>query len=126
MSRGTIVRTNDEHRCMKWRILTDEHISYAITGALRSRGIDVETVQEAGFVSHPDDEILEYAAAHNRTVFSFNKRDFVILHHEYLATGRNHAGILLMPESEIKPALKALMTFILTNDADQKNMLHHL
>jgi hypothetical protein len=44
--------------------------------ALRSRGLDVITVAEAGMLGRSDQEQLNWAMLHNRVLYSFNVRDF--------------------------------------------------
>jgi len=51
---------------------------------LRALGHDVLTVQETGKADQavPDDEILRFATAENRTVLTINRRHFIRLHHD--------------------------------------------
>jgi hypothetical protein len=62
--------------------------------ALRLRGADVQTAFEAGLVGRPDEEHLAYAAEEGRVLYTFNVRDFMRLHGEYMTAGREHAGIV--------------------------------
>lgn len=55
-------------------------------GSLKRRGI-------------PDSEQLEFAAAENWTIFTFDTGDFSRLHWEWTAAGRTHAGIILETNS---------------------------
>lgn len=69
----------------------DRHLAQA----LRARGVDVLTAQEAGMVEQSDEAHLEYATAHGRVLYSFNRGDFLRLHSACLQQGKTHAGILL-------------------------------
>lgn len=50
----------------------DEHIPRAITVALRTRGIDVLTVQEDKMTSKSDPELLDRAYTLRRVLFTFD------------------------------------------------------
>ena len=70
----------------------DEHIHPAVTAALRARGIDVLTVQEADLLAMPDKHHLDFASQQGRVLFSFDA-DFTRLH----AARHPHAGIVFAP-----------------------------
>ena len=70
----------------------------ALVRALRARNVDVLTAQEAAMIERSDAEHLAFAAAQGRTLCTFNVADFWILHGEYLASARSHAGVVLMPQ----------------------------
>ena len=70
----------------------------AVVRGLRARGIDVLTTAEAGNLGSTDAEQLAFAAAENRTIYTFNVADFARLHRDYLAEGRHHAGIVVLPD----------------------------
>ena len=46
-------------------------------------------------IRRSDQEQLEYAAAEERAIYSFNVGHFCRLHAEFLDQGRSHAGIVL-------------------------------
>jgi len=54
----------------------DENIQTALADALKTRGIDVVTTQEAGNVGVVDIRQLAYATEKGRTTFSYNKHRF--------------------------------------------------
>ena len=62
---------------------------------LRSRGIDLVTAVEAGMIRRMDEEHLNLAKDQGRVLYSFNVRDFHEIHTKWIATGRDHAGIVL-------------------------------
>src|SRR5215213_10165867 len=76
--------------------IDEDAISAALTRALRTRSFDVETARELGMRGVADEVHLEYAASEERTLFSFNRRDYIRIHGEWLAAGRTHAGIVLL------------------------------
>lgn len=78
------------------RLYIDEDTQrHALTRSVRARGYDVVTTLEAGRLSMTDSEQLAFSAAEGRTILTFNSRDFVQLHRDYLVSGRPHAGIIV-------------------------------
>jgi hypothetical protein len=67
-----------------------------LVAGLRSAGLDVVTVGEAGLLSAPDEDQLRFAAREGRTLFSFNVSDFMRLHQEYVRNGETHSGIAVI------------------------------
>ena len=70
------------------RFYLDEHLGRVVRRALRQRGVDVETVAEAGRLGDSDTDHLAYAASTGRVVVT-QDADFLRLH----AEGHAHAGI---------------------------------
>src|SRR4051794_10375223 len=77
------------------RLYFDRHIMARLAADLRAQGYDVETTEEAGMDTAPDEDQLAYAAAAGRAILTYNIRDFAPLHDEWLAAGRPHAGIVV-------------------------------
>ncbi len=75
------------------RFYANENLPMAIVEALRSLGHDVLTSYEAGQANQgiPDDEVLVYAMAENRSVVTLNRDDFLKLHR----CGIEHSGIII-------------------------------
>lgn len=64
------------------RLYMDEQFPKVVSGLLREMGHDVLTVQEAGKgnLGIPDEDVLAFAIAENRTVVTLNRDDFIRLH----------------------------------------------
>jgi hypothetical protein len=78
-------------------LLLDEMFSGAIAEQPRSRGHDVTAVVELpALVALPDEEILAAAATARRALVTANIKDFVPLDQRYKASGRTHAGLVLV------------------------------
>lgn len=78
-------------------LLLDEVLSHIIAQQLRSRGHDVVAVVEDPWpMALPDEEILAAAAAQGRAFLTANIKDFTPLDHRYKASGRTHAGLVLV------------------------------
>jgi hypothetical protein len=66
-----------------------------VVRGLRSRGIDVITAADAGMIRRHDEDHLHLATIHGRALYSFNVGDFHEIHTAWMASGRNHCGIVL-------------------------------
>lgn len=78
--------------------MDEDSMDQALVRGSRARGVDVLTADDAGMIQRNDPDHREYAAAERRVLCTFNVGDFWTLHGEYLADGRTHAGIILMPQ----------------------------
>jgi len=66
--------------------------------ALRSRGVMVLTPFEADATGKLDEEQLAFATEHGCVLYTHNISDFCRLHKEWTRTGREHAGMILVPQ----------------------------
>ena len=73
----------------------DEDIHFALAIALRKRGYDVIHAQELQRKGKSDDEQLSHATKEKRCLFSFNVKDFVLLHNKYAQNRWEHYGVIL-------------------------------
>src|SRR5436309_2913767 len=82
------------------RVYTDEHIFKDLAKALRDRGFDAESCQEAGRANQDlaDEQQLAYAASQGRAILTFDVGDYQHLEREWKAASRQHAGIILSRE----------------------------
>src|SRR3712207_6215586 len=76
----------------------EDSMDHSLVRALRARGVDVLTAQEAGMSERDDADHLIFATDSGRVLCTFNIGDFWALHADYLARGRRHAGMVLMPQ----------------------------
>jgi predicted nuclease of predicted toxin-antitoxin system len=82
---------------VSYPLLLDEMLSDDIADQLRKRGHDVlAVVADTGLVGLPDDQILAQAAAQDRALVTANIKDFMPLDAQYKASGRQHAGLILI------------------------------
>ncbi len=86
------------------RLLLDEHYSTEIARQLRDRfRHDVVAVKERPDLEGlTDDRLLERSIAENRALVTENVLDFMLLHHEYLRSGRNHNGLIFASARRFK------------------------
>jgi predicted nuclease of predicted toxin-antitoxin system len=69
-----------------------------LVDALRSRGVTVVTVLDAGLTEKTDEEQLGFATESGCVLYTFNVPDFHRLHGKWIAVGREHAGMILAPQ----------------------------
>ena len=107
---------------MQIRLYLDEDAQRGVViRALRARGVDVLTVDEAGMRGRSDSEHLNYATAQGRVLYSFNMGDFDALHAAYLSEGKSHTGIILAPQQRygIGEQMRRLLRLIHTISAEE-------
>lgn len=91
----------------------------SLVRALRARQIDVLTANEAELAGASDLEQLAFAVSQNRTIFTFNRGDFVQLHTAFLKDGRSHAGIIVSDQLEIGVVIRRLLKLLDARSAEQ-------
>ena len=77
------------------RLYLDRHVMTRLAEDLGRRGYDCLTTQQAGKDTVRDEDQLAFAAANSRAILTYNIRDFAPLHENWLASGRQHAGIIV-------------------------------
>ncbi len=110
------------------RLYLDEDAQRAtLIRALRARQIDVLTANEANNVGISDVEQLAFATNQGRTIFTFNRGDFVQLHTAYLQQGQTHAGIIVSDQLQIGTIIRRLLRLLDARSAeDMQNWLEFL
>jgi hypothetical protein len=85
------------------RAILDEQLSPQIAVLLRQTGYDVDAVADrADLAGRSDRIIFEVACSEGRAVVTNNIKDFRPLAAEWLAQGRVHAGLILLPSTRIR------------------------
>lgn len=78
--------------------MDEDSMEEALVRALRTRGIDVLTAQDADMIERTDADHLAFATAERRVLCTYNVGDFWTLHSETIVRGHHHAGIILVPQ----------------------------
>jgi hypothetical protein len=78
----------------------DHHVPAAITDGLRRRDVDVITAYEDGTAEFEDPQLLERATQRGRALFSQDK-DFLVLTHHWLQTGREFSGLVYAHQLDV-------------------------
>src|SRR5262249_13042631 len=102
------------------RLYMDENaMRHALAEALRAQGVDVETVYDAGMTGRSDEEQLAYSSMQGRVLYTFNGKDFYLLHTRLLEQGLSHAGIILAPQDRYSMGeqMRRLLNLITTKSA---------
>jgi len=80
------------------KLYLDEMIPVALAEVLNQYGHDAITARQANMLGKDDNEQLEFAASRGRVILTFNLKDFIKLHKEWLVNGKSHRGIIVSPE----------------------------
>ena len=78
--------------------LDEDAMHSRLVTALRSRGVPVITVLDAGLAEQTDEMQLAFATERGCVLYTFNVSDFHRLHTKWTGAGREHAGIILAPQ----------------------------
>ena len=112
---------------MKLKLFLDEDIHTGLAHALRQRGFDVVHAQDQKRKGISDSEQLAFTVQEERCLVTFNIRDFVLLHNQYVGQNKEHWGIIVSKQMPIGETLKRLLKKVgLTTQADFKNRIDFL
>lgn len=103
-------------------LYSNENLSIDLVERIREFGYDVLTSYQAGQANQaiPDDEVLAYATANQRSVITFNRDDFVALHR----SGIDHAGIIVCKDDrDYLQQAQALHAFLANQTDSLQNRL---
>lgn len=103
---------------MRIRVYIDEDMPSSFSQALVNRGVDVVTTQLAGNAGLSDAEQLLYAERQARTMVTHNKRDFILLHNQYLCEKKEHAGIIVTDQLPVGVLLRRFMKLWFSKNAE--------
>ena len=78
---------------MKLKLLLDEDVHSGLAHALRKRGYDAIHAQELDRKGRADSYQLLFAIQQERCLFSYNVRDFVILHNQYAKSQHHYISV---------------------------------
>jgi len=104
---------------LKIKLYLDEDVTVSFAQALKIRGVDVLTTQEAGNKGMNDDDQLNFATTSGRVLFTHNKGDFAKLHKTYSTQGKVHAGIVISDQLSVGELLKRFMRLWFRLSAEQ-------
>lgn len=80
-------------------VYRDECVDRPVAEGLRERGCDVLTALESGRGEDSDEAKLIFATNVGRVLLSYNRTEFRRLRATFRDAGREHAGILLVPQN---------------------------
>lgn len=97
------------------KLLIDEDVHSALSSALRKRGFDAIHVQELDRKGRSDNDQLAFASRQQRSLLSFNVKDFVLLHNRYVHEEKNHSGIVVSKQVALSLTLKRVLRLLQDN-----------
>lgn len=99
----------------------DEDMSALVATLLRSRGLDVTNVPEQSTLGKTDSEQLEFAASLGRCLVTHNRVDFERLHLQFIEEGREHCGIIVVPQKSAYEVVQRVGILVNTLTVDSIN-----
>lgn len=107
-------------------LYTDEDMSALVATLLRSRGLDITTVPEQVALGKTDQEQLEFATFLGRCLLTHNRVDFERLHLQYMEEGKQHCGIIVIPQKNAYEVAQriGILVSTLTVDAITNQLLY--
>lgn len=104
----------------------EDSMNHALVRGLRARGVDVTTALDEGMIERGDATHLDLAATQGRVLCTGNVADFYRLQAEYVAQGKHHAGLILIPQQRyaIGEQLRRLLKLVATRSAE--SMIDHV
>jgi Domain of unknown function (DUF5615) len=102
------------------RLYIDEDaMDRRLVESLRGRGVDLTTAGETETTGFSDEAQLVLATGQGRVFYTFNVGDFCQLHGQFLADGRDHAGIIVSPQDyAIGEQMRRLLKLMATRSAE--------
>ena len=97
---------------MNWKLLLDEDVYPRLNQSLQQRGINATHIQEMGRKGLSDLAQLEYAVKQQCCLVTFNVRDFVKLHRQYMERNNNYYGIIVSRQMPLSQCLKRLLILL--------------
>jgi hypothetical protein len=90
----------------------DENVNPSVAEGLRVRGFDATTTVGQRLLRASDDKQLRVSTAGRRALFSHDVTTLPLLHADWLAAGREHAGIILAPARPVGALVRALTALV--------------
>jgi predicted nuclease of predicted toxin-antitoxin system len=97
----------------------NEHLSPRLAVQLRQYGFNVTCTLESGMVSEDDARQLAHAVSEQRAIVTFNHKDFVTLHRQYMAEHKEHWGIIFSTEESVDVLRRRLLRLLNTISAEE-------
>lgn len=111
----------------KIRLFIDEDVHAVLGAILEKRGFDVVHAQAVERRGKSDSEQLEYAAKKQRCLMSFNVKDYVVLHNQYVQQRKEHWGIIVSKQLPIGETLRRVLNILQRNsNKSAKNRIFFL
>jgi predicted nuclease of predicted toxin-antitoxin system len=97
---------------MKIELFLDEDVHSGLAHALRKRGYDAIHAQELERKGRSDSDQLQFAIQQERCLFTFNVKDFVILHNQHVKSQKEHWGIIVSKQLSFRDTMSKLLRLL--------------
>jgi len=105
----------------------DEDVDVLLAQLVRARGFSSVTTQEAGWLGATDEQQLIYAASQHRALLTHNQVDFESLHQAFVASSREHSGIIIAARRSPYEIVRRLLLILNQVTADEmQNQLRYI
>jgi len=94
------------------KVYLDEDVHTYIAQALRLRGWEVLTTEEAEQRGADDPDQILFATRQGYTILTYNINDYPRLHYEIVNRGEAHAGIIVGTREDPRRNIRALLNLL--------------
>jgi hypothetical protein len=101
------------------KVYVDEDVDILVATLLLAQGTDATTTRAQGMLGQPESAQLAYAASVERCILTHNRVDFERLHLQYMADGRQHSGITVVPQKSVYEIVQRVAILLDTLTADE-------
>jgi len=96
----------------KIKLFLDEDVHPELSVILREIGFDAVSTLEVKRRGNTDLEQIEYAISEGRTLLTFNIKDFVLLYNQLYSKGKDHFGIIVSSQINLKEIIKRILKLL--------------
>jgi hypothetical protein len=100
------------------KVYLDEDVHTFIAQALRLRGWEALTTEEAGRRGADDLDQITFATNRGYTILTYNIRDFPRPPYEIVSIGNMHAGIIVAAQEDPRRNVRALFNLLSSRSAE--------
>jgi predicted nuclease of predicted toxin-antitoxin system len=101
------------------KIYLDEDVHTYIAEALRLRGWEALTTEEAVRRGRGDPDQIAFATNQGYTILTYNSDDYPRLHYTILGSGETHTGIILATQDNPRHNIRALLNLLNSLSAEE-------
>ena len=100
------------------KVYLDEDVHTFIAQALRLRGWEALTTEEARRRGANDLDQIIFATGRDFAILTYNTRDFTRQHYEIVTSGETHAGIIVATRENPRRNIRALFNLLTSPSAE--------
>jgi hypothetical protein len=99
------------------KLALDHHYPTAIAAQLRLMGHDADAAVERGWHREPDEALLAWCVAEQRTLLTNNVGDFMTIVRSWAVRGQQHAGLVFTSDATLPRTHATIGRYIRLLDA---------